>query len=74
MDKATVIEVLGPPKRTARVHSSDRWTYETVGDEQTVATDIYFQSGRVSYIGTPDAKDLKKIKPDSGFKDVTGAE
>lgn len=74
MDKSAVLEILGNPKRTARVRGADRWTYETPKNEKVDLLDIYFQDGKVSYVGAPRTDDLKVLKSDKGFKDVTGTE
>jgi outer membrane protein assembly factor BamE (lipoprotein component of BamABCDE complex) len=74
MDKAAVLEALGTPKKTGRIHGSDRWTYETTVNGQVEKTDVYFQEGKVTYFGAPRAEDLKVLKSGKGFKDVTGTE
>ncbi len=72
MDKAAVLEVLGTPKKTGRVHGSDRWTYETTVNGETEKMEVFFQEGKVSYYGAPRPQDVKALKSEKGFKDVTG--
>ncbi|MEK6555482.1 MAG: outer membrane protein assembly factor BamE [Bdellovibrionota bacterium] len=74
MDKAAVLDALGTPKKTGRVHGSDRWMYETTTNGQVEKTDVYFQEGKVSYVGAPRPEDVKALKSDKGFKDVTGSD
>lgn len=74
MSKADVLEKLGNPNKTARVHGADRWTYETEKNGVTEKTEIFFNDGKVSYFGAPRPGDVQKLKSDKGFKDVTDSD
>ena len=73
MDKSDVLEKIGNPTRKARVLGQDRWTYEIDGDSGTDTTYIFFQEGRVTYIGgaeEPTDAAIKATKPKGEFKPI----
>lgn len=67
MGKADVIEIMGNPTRTSRKHGSDRWTYEYEVDGKMVSNDVFFQAGKVTYIGQPPSK---QNGAEQGFRDI----
>lgn len=76
MKKGDVLELMGNPDHTDRVHGSDRWIYDATG-ERTNPIEIYFTDGLVAYFGKPAPKDMKvpkgvfkEVPAEKGFKPV----
>ena len=55
-DKARVLEMLGNPKRTARIKDKDRWTYSYQKDGQENLEYIDFRDGKVIKIADKTGK------------------
>lgn len=53
MDKDSVLEIVGSPKRTYRSNGEDRWLYEYYQDGQKVARQVSFESGKVIKVSGP---------------------
>lgn len=51
MDKASVLDLVGNPKRTSRKGSVDRWTYIYFVDGRELTKEIQFSENRVVSIG-----------------------
>ena len=76
MDKSDVLERLGNPSHVAREHGLDRWAYENANSTGKETTYIFFDKGKVSYIGPAEKKDIvppsesknKSEKKDEGGK------
>lgn len=73
MTKADVLEMMGNPNHTGRRHGSDVWTY-TNEQTGTGKIEIYFQGGKVSYIGDGGASpsgSSSQTKSEKGFREVS---
>ncbi len=73
MDKADVLEKIGSPTRKARIFGQDRWTYELDSSSGATTTYVFFQEGKVTYIGgaeEPADAATKKTKPAGQFKPI----
>lgn len=78
MDKDQVLQVLGNPSRSKRVSGSDRWSYDEYVDGSKQVLQVYFQNGRVRFVGTDEAFEKSLLTPNAkksqdqnaGFKDI----
>ncbi len=70
MTKAEVLELAGNPNHTGRKLNSDVWLY-VYGDAQpTKKTEIFFQDGKVSYIGEPKIEKSPAPKASKDFRPI----
>lgn len=53
MDKHQVLETLGDPSTTTRLHGKDRWIYRFYDDGVAQEKEVHFTNGAVSYVGAP---------------------
>ncbi len=67
MTKAEVLGIAGNPSRSGRVQGADKWSYDILDDEKRRVRiiDVYFTSGRVSFIGSEDEFESSLKKPTS---------
>ena len=67
MTKADVLEIVGNPDRTGRHNGHDRWTYLAPDRKDETARYVYFDKGRVVYVGeiqkNPKLEKASKPKP-----------
>ncbi len=85
MDKAMVLDLVGDPKSTDRINSTDEWLYPYHSDGQKKYKKVYFKYGKVFEVKHYDPSDedisgsyeeyTKKIKvhrkqKDKKFKDI----
>jgi outer membrane protein assembly factor BamE (lipoprotein component of BamABCDE complex) len=53
MTKSEVLELVGNPNHTSRRLNNDVWLYVYDSGDNGGKTEIYFQEGKVTYIGAP---------------------
>lgn len=53
MDKHQVLEMVGDPNSTTRMHGKDRWLYHFYEDGVPRDKEVHFQGGQVVYVGDP---------------------
>lgn len=51
MEKNDVLDIMGSPQRTQRLHGKDRWTYIIYEDDKRSEKDILFENGLAVYAG-----------------------
>lgn len=53
MDKHQVLEAMGSPRASTRLHGKDRWIYVFYEDDIRFEKEIHFSSGVATYVGGP---------------------
>lgn len=51
MDKTEVLELMGTPWTTTRLHGKDRWIYVFYDNNVRVEREVHFSNGAVVYVG-----------------------
>lgn len=65
MDKSIIVETVGSPAKTRRVHGKDRWIYEFKDHpDGTQVREVHFESGRAIYVGPPQAPKMTAEEQD----------
>lgn len=53
MDKHDVVELMGSPSTTTRLHGKDRWMYVFYEDDIRYSKEVHFNAGLATYVGEP---------------------
>ena len=53
MDKQEVLDIMGNPRRTERIHGMDRWTYVFFAANKWQSREVRFMDGEVNHVGEP---------------------
>ncbi len=69
MDKTQVIDQVGTPKRTQRLHDSDVWTYVYYIGDRHFERDVKFESGHVVQVSSSREVHEDPAKGDLVIKD-----
>jgi outer membrane protein assembly factor BamE (lipoprotein component of BamABCDE complex) len=72
MSKAEVLEIAGNPNHTGRKSNADVWLYVDTATTSGKKTEVYFQEGKVSYIGEPRAEKSGEDKAGNAFRPIGG--
>src|SRR4051812_43831188 len=80
MEKTEVIEKMGSPWTTTRLHGKDRWIYVLYDDDTRYEKEVHFLNGKVVYVGDTwkpveekqaDVVDKKKEEDEKKFQEET---
>lgn len=78
MEKNEVLDLMGPPRTTTRLHGKDRWIYVFYEDKIRYEKEVHFQSGNAVYVGdawkpapekSAEAKDLRTKEEDLAYQE-----
>lgn len=65
MEKNDVLEVMGSPQRTQRMHGKDRWTYIFYDDKLRHEKEVQFFEGNAVYVGEPSQPEITAAQVDA---------
>lgn len=71
MEKNDVLDVMGSPMTTTRLHGKDRWIYVFYNDGIRFEKEVHFMSGNVVYFGEPWAPPAEKTAVATDAKNET---
>jgi outer membrane protein assembly factor BamE len=65
MEKNDVLEVMGSPQRTQRLHGKDRWTYVFYDNQFRHEKEVQFFEGNAVYVGDPWEPEISAAQTDT---------
>jgi outer membrane protein assembly factor BamE (lipoprotein component of BamABCDE complex) len=70
MDKDQVLKAMGNPSRSKRISGADKWSYDSYVNGQKKTIQVYFQDGKVQFVGADDDVERAILESGKGFKET----